>query len=456
MSVGASSSYFSGLPCPTGATMADDIALLAQVVGPQPEWVYERPIEHRGVRLSGDWALQIARMPPKTRALLVDGADPESVPVPELVAELRGVGVALRGVDAAGEADSAFRTAVLAMPGTIDALGCSRLRAAVDHEIASSPAAAYADSVDGAPAHQLNLDRQKLEDLVGFSVVEKLLGLPAEFARHTAGSPPCIGDAWSTIGSPREIFVRRYSTDTRPWIPFHCDRSAVTVNVALGDDSAFSGGELLACVPSAPTSGETGPSESCQLEGSGGGLRIVRRREGEATVHSSGLLHGVRMMTAGNRYSLILFFGSAADEDASASDIGPGAAACARAAGGNGACGGSVEEGRVLHSLLSTPEMAAACESALGSEAMIQVRRRYRDLFTQDEDEEEEERMFARVGLEVDAVVARMQAPYLRPTRIRAAAAGDPLAWWSLSGLLTYLEGHRPRGRKRQAEVEMR
>ena len=86
-----------------------------------------------------------------------------------------------------------------------------------------------------------------------------------------------------------EIFVRRYSPDTRPWIPFHLDRARWTLNVALDDDATFAGGRLLAI--------------------SDRRVRALERSEGEATVHPSTLLHAVARMTRGVRYSLIVFFG---------------------------------------------------------------------------------------------------------------------------------------------------
>ena len=39
-----------------------------------------------------------------------------------------------------------------------------------------------------------------------------------------------------------------------------------------------------------------------------GCVRAIERAEGEATVHPSCLLHGVSRMTAGVRYSLIIFW----------------------------------------------------------------------------------------------------------------------------------------------------
>ena len=86
-----------------------------------------------------------------------------------------------------------------------------------------------------------------------------------------------------------QFFVRRYSSETRPWIPFHCDTVSVTLNVALNDDCEFCGGTLLALC--------------------GGEVRAIQRAEGEATVHRSALLHAVTRMQAGGspRYSLVVF-----------------------------------------------------------------------------------------------------------------------------------------------------
>jgi hypothetical protein len=62
----------------------------------------------------------------------------------------------------------------------------------------------------------------------------------------------------------------------------------VTVNVALTDDASLAGGRLLGVYA--------------------GAVHTIRRSEGEATVHSSLLLHAVSRMRRGMRYSLIMFF----------------------------------------------------------------------------------------------------------------------------------------------------
>ena len=68
----------------------------------------------------------------------------------------------------------------------------------------------------------------------------------------------------------------------------HADVAAVTINVALSSEVDASGGRLLGVF--------------------NGAVRAIERRAGDATVHSSSLLHGVSRMTTGERYTLILFF----------------------------------------------------------------------------------------------------------------------------------------------------
>ena len=84
------------------------------------------------------------------------------------------------------------------------------------------------------------------------------------------------------------MFVRRYTRETRPWIPFHYDNSNLTINVALSPDTQHEGGRLHAII--------------------GGRHRAVCREEGEATVHGDDILHAVSAMRSGVRYSLIMFF----------------------------------------------------------------------------------------------------------------------------------------------------
>ena len=240
------------------------------------------------------------------------------------------------------------------------------LRSAVDRERST-----IEDTVDGFPEHQHTLSgADALEALIGVEEARRLWRLPARFhaqfglglrcRRHSddsAGTPPASARAAAeeeaeelrerasslrfearalrrcgdedtadelvreasameaeakladlaanseTIEPPseealeakgraalKEAFVRRYTLDTRPWNPFHTDRYEITCNVELsaGGAESYSGGVLLGLYD--------------------GEVRRITREEGEATLHSSKLLHAVTKMTSGKRYSLILFF----------------------------------------------------------------------------------------------------------------------------------------------------
>jgi len=227
-----------------------------------------------------DFAVQGERMPYVVRRLLVHGDQPSSVHVQELLDSLK---IARR---VCPELADATGCDVLRAPKVITQEGCAALRRAVDIERSTAK-----DSVDRAAEHQRNVTAIELGQLIGVEVVQRLWQLPIEF--H-------IGQIFQRVEHFRvEAFIRRYSIDTRPWNGFHKDSAAVTVNVALADDVAHGGGRLLAVFD--------------------GAVQHILRHEGEATVHTSTLLHAVTSMTWGVRYSLILFFhhvGPGASKDA--------------------------------------------------------------------------------------------------------------------------------------------
>ena len=134
----------------------------------------------------------------------------------------------------------------------------------------------------------MQLSRSELEGLLDQQTVATLWKLPAA-AGLTDGR---TGEWVGTV----DVFIRRYTAETRPFIAFHCDGAAATVNVALSssadeDTSDDAAGGVLLCLHS----GKVAPE---------------RRREGEATVHPSGLLHGVTSLRRHSpaRYSMIMFF----------------------------------------------------------------------------------------------------------------------------------------------------
>eukprot|EP00966_Prymnesium_polylepis_P158154 3655517-Prymnesium_polylepis.2 len=153
------------------------------------------------------------------------------------------------------------------------------------------------DSVDGLFNHDHVLTEDMLRDIVGEQAVCALLQLPARWVAAAAAAghriaAGLVGGTFVLGGKDRTCFARRYSPDThhdeQPFTSFHFDAARVTINVAISGDDAVDGGRLLGVFDNA--------------------VQTITRSEGEATVHSSSLLHGVSMMRGGVRYSLIMFF----------------------------------------------------------------------------------------------------------------------------------------------------
>ena len=210
-----------------------------------------------------------ARMPLPLRRLLVDNAPPASIDASSLAASLPFLPLSL---------PMGSWTDILRKDGLLDAAGCAALRAAVDERGLETAG----DTVDGAADHQLNLSTDELSQLLGPARVEAILAAGRELDVRRGGKGvrelPIV-----------EAFVRRYTPESRPWHPFHQDRAAITVNVALSDDSAHGGGRLVGIFAD--------------------GAAAFERREGTATVHLSRIVHGVTCMTRGVRHALIVFLG---------------------------------------------------------------------------------------------------------------------------------------------------
>ena len=157
----------------------------------------------------------------------------------------------------------------------LSAASCAALRDHCDAQMASQMAL---DNTDRLPDFQVNVDFDRdLPGILGAADVAALRALPCDAFGADA-------DDFYRVG----CFLRRYAADERPFMKWHVDGNAFTANVALSEGHA--GGELVAAY--------------------GGRCRAVPRRLGAATTHRGGLCHGVAPLTAGLRYSLILFFHS--------------------------------------------------------------------------------------------------------------------------------------------------
>ena len=219
--------------------------------------------------LPARFELAAAEMPPPLRALIADNAPPASIEPSALAAAMPFLPL--------GEIPMGTASDVLDHPRLIDTIACASLRAAVDAQ-----RGAVCDTVDGAADHQLNLSEDELSQHIGAAQLQALHEAARAIDLRTGGS----GKRELPM---TEAFVRRYTPTSRPWHPFHQDRAYVTVNVALSDDAAHSGGRLVGLFSD--------------------GAVAFERAEGGATVHLSRIVHGVTRMTSGVRYSLICFLG---------------------------------------------------------------------------------------------------------------------------------------------------
>ena len=187
--------------------------------------------------------------------------------------------------------------------GAISPAGCAALRRLVDID-----RNVERDSVDGKSQHQLNIGVERLIELIGRPEVDGLWRLADECLASQSDEAAARAMASGTAvpratleatekaagGYHVDLFVRRYTRDTRPWIAFHQDVSNITINVALSADMSHEGGRLHAIIE--------------------GRHQVVTRAEGEATIHADDVMHAVSAMRGGVRYSLIAFFYALTDE----------------------------------------------------------------------------------------------------------------------------------------------
>jgi len=202
---------------------------------------------------------------PAVRRFLLQHADPRSASDEEQ-ALIRGHGLA-------GGTDPGNDGQIIAHEAALSVDQCETLRRFAEAHVTS----VVPDTVDDLPEFQVDLTVDVLTGLLGRDSVAALLDLPAAL-----GAPP--GEIVEKI----DIFLRVYSPETRPFIAFHADTCAYTVNIALNNNDDFDGGRLLAL--------------------HGGTLKELPRHPGSAILHAGNVVHGVSRIERGTRYSLILFF----------------------------------------------------------------------------------------------------------------------------------------------------
>ena len=195
------------------------LAALRALVGPDGQAAVNSapavgsPDEH--AMLAGlplEFAEQATRMAPVLRRLLVANAPPSQA---SARAVLRASGLPLDDQTAAWRDLARPSSELLMRAPALDAAACAALRAATDEACVTEGGAASEDSVDGLREYQLNLTSSQLGAIVGASALRELtVELPARFLTVSAapGAPP------PAPLRPYQIFARRYSATTRPWL----------------------------------------------------------------------------------------------------------------------------------------------------------------------------------------------------------------------------------------------
>ena len=91
----------------------------------------------------------------------------------------------------------------------------------------------------------------------------------------------------NTTLSGYKVYVRKYAPDNRASLPAHTDKSRISVSLALNED--YEGGDLF-------------------YENAEGNDQSVSLKKGDAFVFGGDLMHGVRPVREGVRYSLVVIF----------------------------------------------------------------------------------------------------------------------------------------------------
>ena len=274
----------------SGAHATDDIVALLHEVAreTQAQHASKPNLSALAEQHSREWGHRILHMPPLATRLLVCNESPSSVMPAALLREQveshRVKHCTLFNLRTARTALGAAKGAVLSAHAVLSRAACAALREAVDVQGINR-----VDSVDGLPNRDLLCTEEALGQVIGQRALRTLLELPG---RYAAAGDSGLDPRGFVLNNGRKCFARRYSADTprqdQPLTSFHFDGATVTVNVALTSDDAIEGGRLLGVY--------------------GGAVQAISRQEGDATVHSSSLLHAVSMMRRGVRYSLIMFF----------------------------------------------------------------------------------------------------------------------------------------------------
>ena len=163
--------------------------------------------------------------------------------------------------------------------GVLSPAACASLRATADARTCSCHSV---DVMDGKSEYQVALQRSELEELIGVEETKALWALP-QLLEERKPKKSSLPNMWLAT-----VSLRKYAPDLRASLGFHIDSDYCTANICLSPTSAHTGGHLLVAT--------------------GGRIKEVNRAEGDAILHVGDAAHAVTKVTAGERYSLLLFY----------------------------------------------------------------------------------------------------------------------------------------------------
>eukprot|EP00965_Chrysotila_dentata_P112529 3719729-Pleurochrysis_carterae.AAC.1 len=310
---------------------------------------------------------QAHRMAPPLRRLLVRNATASNASAAAVIRALR---LPLRQFKSASAAMALPQARMLLRArAALSPAACAALRDAVDRHTSGMHGElggiGDADTVDGLPTYQLNLNEASLRQIIGDREMEGLLALPTKFhaqsirSRENANVSAALMESRASNNSfekrvamvatkgteaPSSTSPSAIETSSKDASSDREDRASceMSSNIVPGSASdalrsasiqppklrvhqmfarRYSEGtrpwfnlhrDRAALTANVALSPDAAHTEGRLLALVNGRVLEIQRDEGEATVHPSALLHGVSRMRSGARYSLIIFFEPAA------------------------------------------------------------------------------------------------------------------------------------------------
>ena len=231
--------------------------------------------------------------------------------------------------------DAGYVTAFEPLPVSASEVAILKQSAMGPHPTAAAAGAPSLDDVSATPCltvqqcialkqhcdniHQIAVEKQNETSFAFGTLADfrlelsaaELLGIVGDAAFKTIASFCDDQDGGANI-APRFIMRRREAKQGQSdnlSIPFHYDVARVTVNIGIGDESDYTGGQLLflARLQGAGAEAEADELEPAATTSAAAHIVVPPRPRGSAVVIRNTMLHGVSKLSSGVRYNLFAF-----------------------------------------------------------------------------------------------------------------------------------------------------